>query len=132
MPSDDALSTQLSRIEQALELLDAGSVDAAGELAERVIDELMGAIRDWQALEITPLLAALGSPRRGQALARALWIASTADEAQGRLGEAWRRGRRAIELYARLRMSIEELDVRAARELASASARLRERAPFET
>lgn len=119
----------MAQIARALELLDEGRVAAAGELAVQVIDELTRPIQtdDWEGLDITRLLSALGRPQRGQVLARALWVASTVDEAEGRPGQAWRRGRRAIELYARLRMSIEEIDVRAARELATASARLRER-----
>lgn len=121
------MSEHSESLPRAIELLDTGRFDEASAVADAIIASLTGTLEDWQQIEVTALLAALSSAKNAQSLARALWVASAIDEAQGRLDQAWVRCRRAIELYARLRMNIEEIDVRAARELASASARLRAR-----
>lgn len=121
------VSEHSESLPRAIELLDTGRFDEASAVADAIIASLTGTLEDWQQIEVTALLAALSSAKNAQSLARALWVASAIDEAQGRLDQAWVRCRRAIELYARLRMNIEEIDVRAARELASASARLRAR-----
>ena len=112
-------------IERAVALLDAGRVADAAALAEQAIAELTrNCGDDWHQVDVSTLLRRLGDHERGRTLARALWVASTVDELEGRLAQAARRCYRGMELYARLRVESEELDVRAARELGSASARL--------
>ena len=111
--------------QRAVTLLDEGRVDEAGALSERAIEALTANCgADWHERDAATLLRIMRNPERGRALARALWIASTVDELTGRREPAARRCYRAMELYARLRLESEELDVRAARELGSARARL--------
>ncbi len=118
------LHALLEQVARAAGLLDEGQLQEAGALAELTIEELTCSCgADWQRLSITLLLPLLGKPERGRALARALWVASTVDEMSGRDDLARLRCRRAMELYARLRLVSEEVDVRAALDLGSASAR---------
>jgi hypothetical protein len=125
---DKVANESLERVAEAADLLERGQTESAGKLADQTIEQLTGTLGpDWREVDITKLLSLLGSGRRAQALARALWIGSTVDEAAGRHELANSRCQRAMELYARLRMSIEELDLRAARELASLSRRTKQR-----
>jgi hypothetical protein len=119
------LADALDRIARAADLLDREAYDGAGRLGEAVIAELTTACgEDWIQHEVGVLLSLVGAPERARALARALWVGSTVDEVEGRTDRARLRCLRAMELYARLRLVSEELDVRAARELGSASGRL--------
>ena len=121
----ERLRAALIQVERALSLLDEGQPEDAGSLAEQTVEQLTercGA--DWQELRPAALVSTLGNPERARALARALWIASTVDEMQGRMEQARRRCRRAMELFGRVRLPSEEIDIRAARELGSASGRL--------
>lgn len=123
-----ALTALLEQISHALKQFDGQQLDSAEVAIENVLTELTAPLgADWQELDISPLLKQLRPPRRAQALARALWVASSIDKKRGRKARALRRCIRAMELYARLRMSIEEVDVRAARELAWMSAKLQPR-----
>ena len=133
MLRDDFLVKQLRRLlEQlatAVGLLDKGQLPEAAVEAQAVVDDITSACgEDWQRLAPRTLLMVIGDEERARALARGLWIVSAADEAAGRYELARARGRRAMELYARVRLGPERLDVRAARELAGASGRLRKRA----
>lgn len=120
-----ALAAILGLIARAAERLDAEDYDGASSMAEDAIARLTeGCGSDWSEVEVGMLLRRLGEPERGRALARALWIASAVDELHGRSERARWRCRRAMELYARNRLGGEELDIRAARELGSASRRL--------
>lgn len=110
---------------RAAALLDEGRFDEARAASEEALSDLAAAGGDdWRSIDVSALIRRLGSPERGRALARALWVASTVDELEGRIDRARSRCHRAIELYARLRIESEELDVRAARELGAAIARL--------
>ena len=118
----DALSSMVAR---AAELLDREDYDEASALAEDAVAGLTQACgSDWSDVEVSELSKRLGKPERARVLARALWIASAVDELEGRRDRARWRCRRAMELYARNRLGGEELDIRAARELGSASRRL--------
>jgi hypothetical protein len=111
--------------ERAVALLDRGRIAEAEVLAEEALVELTADCGDdLHRIDATTLLRRLGDPERGRALARAFWLASVVDELVGRRERAAQRCYRGMELYARLRIESEELDVRAARELGSASARL--------
>ena len=130
MLKDDFLIKQLrqllEQVFQAVGLLDKGDLVAAHEQAEMVCDAVVGPCGpDWERLTTATLMTMVGKPERSRALARALWILASVAENEGRLDEARTRGRRAMELYAKVRLGPDEVDIRAARELAAASGRLR-------
>ena len=129
MARDIPLTELIQQVIDAVDLMDAGRAEAAAKLAEEAIAALLeGRVGpDWLTLDASALLPLLAQPRRVQALARALWVVSSIDEDNGDYASAERRQRRAMELYGRLRMSIEELDIRAAKALGAASARLKRR-----
>lgn len=115
----------LRRVDEGVGCLDGD--DVAGATAK--VDEALGILSvsfedDWMQRPGAELLQALRDPDAGRALARALWLGSTVDELQSNPDRARLRCLRAMELYARLRGTSEALDMRAARELGSASARL--------
>lgn len=111
--------------ERAVAMLDDGQIEEARALASGALEDATAGLGDdWLTVDVTALLRRLRDREHGRALARALWVTSAIDEIDGRIERAHQRCLRAIELYARLRLEIGELDVRAARELGSASARL--------
>ena len=121
-----ALREAAADVLKAATLLEAKRFDEAGALAEKSLATVtQGLDPAWLTMEYKLLVTQFGSRkvRRGQTLARALWVASTVDDRAGRSEQALARRRRAMELYARLRMTIEELDLRAARELGAAGAK---------
>lgn len=129
MARDESRASELRILQaqamRAIALLEAGKTSEAAALAEETIAGLTRTCgRDWPTLDTPSLLKTLREPERGRALARMLWVTSTVDEMCGRAEEARRGCLRAMELYARLRLESEELDMRAARDLGSASARL--------
>ncbi|MCA9618164.1 MAG: hypothetical protein KC731_04065 [Myxococcales bacterium] len=123
------LADAYARIARAADLLDRAVFAEAEALAEHAIAELTtGFDEDWLRQEGRAPASLARTPDRARALARALWLGTAVDEAGGRNDRARLRCARAMELYARLRLDVEELDVRAARELGAASHRLGARA----
>jgi len=124
-PSKDDAKVALESVETGVGCLDRGDLSAAGAEVDRAL-ELLTANLDaaWLESSVGDLLAVMKHPDSGRALARALWLGTTVDELSSRTDRARLRCLRAMELYARLRGTSDALDMRAARELGSASARL--------
>jgi len=112
-------------VDEGVDCLDGNDLEAAGAKAESALGLLSGPLgEDWIERPGPELMRALKDPDTGRVLARALWLGATVDELRGDADRARLRCLRAMELYARLRGTSESLDMRAARELGSASARL--------
>ncbi len=132
MLRDDFLEKQLrqllEQLAQAVGRLDAGELSAAAEQAEAVVEAVTSpAGAQWRRLTTSSLLSLINDVERARALARAEWILSVTHEAAGDIPLAKTSNRRAMELYARLKVTPQRLDARAARELAGASFRFRKR-----
>lgn len=120
-----ALTTALKDVDEGARCLDRGDLDGAERHAEIAISTMTdGLSAGWLEGSVPELLASLASPEQQRALARMLWLGCAVDEQRGRLERARAQCRRAMELYARLRIEAEELDQRAALELGAASGRL--------
>ncbi len=112
-------------VHEGVGCLDGDDVAGAGVKVDDALALLSAELDDdWMDRPGADLLRALRDPDAGRALARALWLGSTVDEFHGNTDRARLRCLRAMELYARLRGTSEAVDMRAARELGSASARL--------
>lgn len=122
-PSKEAAAAASACVDAGVKCLDGDDVAGAGEKVEQALQELAADEVAWLERPGADLLKAM-RPEAGRALARAWWLGTILDELHGDEERARRRCLRAMELYGRLRGPSEALDMRAARELGSASARL--------
>ncbi|MEM1030513.1 MAG: tetratricopeptide repeat protein [Myxococcota bacterium] len=107
--------------------LDAGDLEGAERYAAAALEAAtapLAGLEGWSDWPTTRIMGELRGVDAVSAFARALWLNATVDELRGREDQARGRCLRAMELYARRRGPSEAIDLRAARELGSASARL--------